>query len=236
MKEKKKNSTDEGPQHSAEDLELINYLYNNVTIKSGKCLDTYVDYFTSEDAIDTFSNSKKHKAQFDSKIEIITVCQHLLELDFFHRAQRFLKTKKSTPAKTKQNVFPTAKKLKLEPHEQNVFLDGDNVYIFTYEPRSIKKFLIGCLFVVGTVAVCMYPLWPETGKTGAYYISLLLGIFVAVILFLSVFRYILWILIYAVTYGKLDFFLFPNLTEDVGFIDSFIPLYIIKRPKKKKKL
>jgi len=42
---------------------------------------------------------------------------------------------------------------------------------------------------------------------------------------LAVFKYIVYGLVYAVTLGKCVFWLFPNLTEDVGFFESFVPVY-----------
>ena len=44
-------------------------------------------------------------------------------------------------------------------------------------------------------------------------------------LFFFLVRFILFCLIWLVTMGKHHFWLLPNLTEDVGFFDSFKPLY-----------
>ena len=42
---------------------------------------------------------------------------------------------------------------------------------------------------------------------------------------LSIFRYILYAFLWLATLGKVSFFLLPNLTEDVGFFESFVPVY-----------
>ena len=34
--------------------------------------------------------------------------------------------------------------------------------------------------------------------------------------------------------GKLKFWIFPNLTEDVGFFESFVPVYVYTYDKPKK--
>lgn len=48
-------------------------------------------------------------------------------------------------------------------------------------------------------------------------------------------RWFLWGLLLAVTSGKLDFCIFPNLdNEKLGVIDSFKPLYSVKWKSKKK--
>lgn len=38
-------------------------------------------------------------------------------------------------------------------------------------------------------------------------------------------RHVLFVVIWAVTLGRHHFWLLPNLTEDVGFLDSFWPVY-----------
>lgn len=54
-----------------------------------------------------------------------------------------------------------------------------------------------------------------------------------VLLFIAV-RAILFVLIWSVTMGKIYFWLFPNLNEDLGVIESFKPLYSLKKRKVKK--
>ena len=43
--------------------------------------------------------------------------------------------------------------------------------------------------------------------------------------FLFLVRMILFCIVWGLTFGKHHFWLLPNLTEDVGFFDSFKPLY-----------
>ena len=38
----------------------------------------------------------------------------------------------------------------------------------------------------------------------------------------------------AIFLGKLKFWIFPNLTEDVGFFESFVPVYVYTYDKPKK--
>merc|ERR1712150_466185 len=60
---------------------------------------------------------------------------------------------------------------------------------------------------------------------------------------IGVIKYIMFALLFALSAGKLSFWLFPNLTEDVGFLESFMPLYdytytgksLLGRKKKKAK-
>ncbi|XP_046342686.2 translocation protein SEC62-like isoform X1 [Haliotis rufescens] len=117
------------------------------------------------------------------------------------------------------------RKLKLNMHDDQRFVDGDEVYVWIYDPVPLKTFLIGLLMVFGATALCLFPLWPEEVRIGVYYLSLAAAGFVGFILSLVVVRLILFCLVWVVSFGKHHFWFLPNLTEDVGFFDSFKPLY-----------
>ena len=73
------------------------------------------------------------------------------------------------------------------------------------------------------MAVVMFPLWPVTLRIGVWYLSMgflgLLGLFFA----MAIFRLILFgVTVFAVPPGL---WLYPNLFEDVGFFDSFRPVW-----------
>ena len=62
-------------------------------------------------------------------------------------------------------------------------------------------------------------------RTGVHYLSMGAAGFLLVIMGIGVLKYLLFALLFALSAGKLSFWLFPNLTEDVGFIESFMPVY-----------
>ncbi|XP_041377735.1 translocation protein SEC62-like [Gigantopelta aegis] len=117
------------------------------------------------------------------------------------------------------------KRLKLSMHDDQRFVDGEEIYVWIYDPVPLKTFLIGLLMVFGAIGLCLFPLWPEEVRIGVYYISLAAAGFVGFILSLVVVRLVLFCIIWVFTLGKHHFWLLPNLTEDVGFFDSFKPLY-----------
>uniref|UniRef100_A0A3Q3KCX2 Translocation protein SEC62 n=3 Tax=Monopterus albus TaxID=43700 RepID=A0A3Q3KCX2_MONAL len=126
-----------------------------------------------------------------------------------------------TPKKKKE----VKKKFKLEPHDDQLFLDGNEVYVWIYDPVHFKTFAMGLILVIAVIAATLFPLWPAEMRVGVYYLSVAAGCFVASILLLAVARCILFLIIWLVTGGRHHFWFLPNLTADVGFIDSFRPLY-----------
>lgn len=106
-------------------------------------------------------------------------------------------------------------------------------YMWIYEVPSIKTKVYSILAVIAVFAVVLFPLWPIFMRQGVWYLSVgmmgLLGLFFA----MAIFRLILFcVTVFAVPPGL---WLFPNLFEDVGFFDSFKPLWGWQENKKKKK-
>ena len=60
---------------------------------------------------------------------------------------------------------------------------------------------------------------------GVYYLSVAAAGFLIFIIALAVVRLVVFCVLWALTFGKHHFWLFPNLTEDVGFLASFWPIY-----------
>ncbi|NXE05600.1 SEC62 protein, partial [Lophotis ruficrista] len=99
------------------------------------------------------------------------------------------------------------------------------VYVWIYDPVHFKTFAMGLVLVIAVIAATLFPLWPAEMRVGVYYLSVGAGCFVASILLLAVARCILFLIIWLITGGRHHFWFLPNLTADVGFIDSFRPLY-----------
>ena len=123
------------------------------------------------------------------------------------------------------NQKEAKKKFKLEMHEEQKFFDTNEPYVWIYDPTSTTTYIIGLLLILGSIGICLFPLWPSQVREGVYYLSLTGATFLGAILSVALFKYILFGLIWACTFGKVSFWLFPNLTEDVGFFESFVPVY-----------
>lgn len=110
--------------------------------------------------------------------------------------------------------------VKIEQHQET----GPMMhYVWLYEGPQWKQKAMAAAVVAGIFAVVLFPLWPIMLRQGVWYLSVgmmgLLGLFFA----MAIFRLILFcITVFAVPPGL---WLFPNLFEDVGFFDSFKPLW-----------
>jgi translocation protein SEC62 len=107
--------------------------------------------------------------------------------------------------------------------EQQQECREDLHFVWLYEGTQIKQklYAVGALIIV--FAVVMFPLWPMKMRLGVWYLSMgmlgLIGLFFA----MAIFRLILFaVTMFAVPPGL---WLYPNLFEDVGFFDSFRPVW-----------
>ncbi|CAB1325810.1 unnamed protein product, partial [Coregonus sp. 'balchen'] len=204
-------------------------------------------------AVDCLLDSKWAKAKkgeeavFTTRDSVVDYCNRLLKKQFFHRALKVMKKKpekdikkekekekakgdsgKEEEKKGKKKDSKDAeasdakkersddspempkkkkdakKKFKLEPHEDQLFLDGNEVFVWIYDPVHFKSFAMGLILVIAVIAATLFPLWPAEMRVA---------------------RCILFLIIWLVTGGRHHFWFLPNLTADVGFIDSFRPLY-----------
>lgn len=135
------------------------------------------------------------------------------------------KSSPDTPNSAKAQQKESKRKFKLELHQDQKFVDSSEPFVWIYDPVSTKTYIIGGLLILGAIGICLFPLWPSQVREGVYYLSLAGATFLGAVLSLALLKYIVYAVVWACTLGKVEFWLFPNLTEDVGFVDSFIPVY-----------
>lgn len=105
--------------------------------------------------------------------------------------------------------------------------------MWIYEAPNVKTRIYSVLALIAVFAVVLFPLWPMVMRQGVWYLSVgamgLLGAFFA----MAIFRLILFcVTVFTVPPGL---WLYPNLFEDVGFFDSFRPVWGWQETKKGKK-
>ncbi|CAF9911887.1 Translocation protein S62 [Imshaugia aleurites] len=118
--------------------------------------------------------------------------------------------------------------------EQQQDINDDLHYVWLYEGPQwrTKLYAVGALILIMTVV--MFPLWPIKLRIGVWYLSMgflgLIGLFFA----MAIVRLILFcVTVFTVPPGL---WLYPNLFEDVGFFDSFRPIWGWQEDKKAKKV
>lgn len=132
------------------------------------------------------------------------------------------------------------RKIRLDMHLEQLFLDSQDAYVWLYDPIPWYYWVGGSAIVLGIIAICLFPLWPPIMRQGVHYLSIAAAGFLIFIIGLGVLKYIVFALLFALSGGKLKLWIFPNLTEDVGFFESFMPLYdytytgAVRRSKKAK--
>lgn len=109
----------------------------------------------------------------------------------------------------------------------------DGYYMWIYNGPQAKLYLGAAALVAVILAGVLFPLWPNFLKLGVWYLSVAVLCLVGVFFGVAIVRLVLYIISYP--FLPRGFWLFPNLFEDVGIIESFIPLYGFDEDKKDKK-
>lgn len=199
------------------DYAIAKHLRNNLPDKEAMFVGIKrVNYFVGTKAVDLLLESK-YASNFKSRNDVVKFLNELLMKKFYHRAKKIVR------------VDGTKKKIKLDMHDVQVFEDSKQPYVWLYEPTSIKAWLLCFGVIFGVIAICLFPLWPSIIRTWVYYLSMAAVIFLTSILTLIFLRIILFFTLWALTFGKLHLWILPNLTEDVGVLESFWPLYTMEK-------
>jgi len=108
----------------------------------------------------------------------------------------------------------------------------DGYFAWFYEGSQWTTYVGGVAMVAVMLAGVMFPLWPSTLRLGVWYLSILVLALIGVFFGIAVVRLIFYIITVVATPPGI--WIFPQLFADVGFVDSFIPVYEWDFPKKKK--
>ncbi|KAF4578503.1 Translocation protein S62 [Pleurotus pulmonarius] len=109
----------------------------------------------------------------------------------------------------------------------------DEYYAWFYEGSQWTTYAGGIGMVALLFAGVMFPLWPPTMRLGVWYLSMAMLAFLALFFAIAIVRLIFYII--TIVVAPPGIWIFPQLFADVGFVDSFIPLYEWDLPKKKGK-
>uniref|UniRef100_A0A0N5ARL7 Translocation protein SEC62 n=1 Tax=Syphacia muris TaxID=451379 RepID=A0A0N5ARL7_9BILA len=234
---------------------IAQYVRFNCPTKTTMFEGNEVHYFSGSKAVDTLYESEKygHKAKvvkFGTRAAAVSFLRSMLEKGLFFRARKLVAKKKNASSEKKQTVLcnlifkedeeKKKRKIKLELLQDQSFNDSNDVYVWIFDPTPMKKKIIGALMILGTIAGCLFSLWPIWLRQLVYYLSLFgIGCF-GLIFFIAIARTVLFYVIWTVTMGRHNLWILPNLSENCGFFESFQPLYTYEylptgKPEKTKK-
>lgn len=206
---------DNAPPHI---VAVANYLLgsSDLTSKSGILNGKRIDFFKGKHGANAILRSKYHeKRTKDSPLlphtknynDAKEIFNSLLELGFIYPVHRL-------------NDGKTLRKYSVQ--EITKFSD-DDYYVWVYQTSQLKNTLLGILVLLIVFIGVLSPLWPSFMKIGTYYLSVgILGILLSFFA-LAIVRLILYVIV-RVVIGR-ELWLFPNLFADVGFFESFVPLF-----------
>ena len=104
--------------------------------------------------------------------------------------------------------------------------DESGIFTWIYEGDKSFSHMMTTLLIMGFLFCVCFPIWPNFLKVFAWYMSVS---FLLLIFFLVTFRGLLFLGVWILGY---DFWFLPNLfDEQLGFIDSFKPLYSFEKTK-----
>lgn len=99
----------------------------------------------------------------------------------------------------------------------------DGLYVWVLESSQFWTILGALGFLAVSFALVMFPLWPASLRNLSWYVMMALVAFMIFLIVTSIVR----LIVFGITYFTCPpgIWIFPNLFEDVGFIESFIPLW-----------
>lgn len=252
MRKKEDKMTPKDPL-TKEQKAVATWLRRNVPTKKTKFMHSHsVEYFLGSVAVDMLLNDSPYAKKnvkdpetqlyFEYREQCVEYLDELLKHKMFHRAKKIPvevqkpKSKKKkdeteqeqTDDATKTDDAKDSKKkkrkIRLDMHLEQVFIDCKDAYVWIYDPTPWYYWVVGTLIVLAAIAVCLFPLWPPWMRLGVHYLSIAAAAFLVFIILLGIVKYIIFAILFMLSAGKLRFWLFPNLTEDVGFMESFWPI------------
>ncbi|KAJ2777777.1 Translocation protein S62 [Coemansia javaensis] len=212
---------DAGGGPSKELLAFAGYLYNpaksGLRAREGVLNGRRVQYFKGKSALNALTKAEDgaKAPRCESREEALDWVQELLDFQLIVRCDKDAQA---------------ARLLRINPLQN---FDEEAYYAWIYEGSQLTVILGGIGVVAVVLAGVMFPLWPAVLRNGTWYLSMvalgLLGLLFAI----AIVRLIMYII--SVVVCPQGFWLFPNLFEDVGVLESFVPLYAWEAPKDAKK-
>ncbi|KAI0346435.1 translocation protein [Trametopsis cervina] len=212
---------------SPETRNVVNFLRSSksgMKVRVGAYNGKRTDYFKGKSAVKALLSPAYAKLKNVPKVtdeeEAKTVLASIVPHAFYLRVDR------GEPSGSAANSPKV-----LTVNQMQLFQDTE-YYAWFYEGSQWLTYVGGVAMLGVMLAGVMFPLWPPIMRLGVWYISIgvlgLIGLFFVI----AIVRLIFYIITLIV--ASPGIWIFPKLFADVGFVDSFIPLWEWDTPKKKK--
>ncbi|EKM58010.1 uncharacterized protein PHACADRAFT_193135 [Phanerochaete carnosa HHB-10118-sp] len=207
---------------------VVNFLRSSkagIKVRVGALNGKRADYFKGKAAVKALLSPAYAKVKNVQKVENEEDAHKLLgsiiPFAFYLRVDR---------GQPSGSASSSPKLLNVNPQQS---FQPDAYYAWFYEGSQLMTYVGGFAMLAVMLAGVMFPLWPPIMRLGVWYISIavlgLIGLFFAI----AVVRLIFYIItLFAASPG---IWIFPKLFADVGFVESFIPVWEWDHPKKKGK-
>jgi translocation protein SEC62 len=122
----------------------------------------------------------------------------------------------------------------LQPEPGKPWAD-DAIYAWLWEDSQLGLYLASFLLVAGIFAAFLFPLWPTVLRTGITSLfNYAVWAVVAFIIFLVVISIVRFVVFHITSFAlPPGIWILPNLWEDCGFFESFVPLWDWEKPTEK---
>jgi translocation protein SEC62 len=161
---------------------------------------------------------RKRVNSFKGKAAVTTLAEHGLDLQTVHAVMQEL---------LNEGVIFKVSCSKTCPEQCNIVLDQrfviEHEYIFASEKTSRHALLLCLIFVLVTFCLVTFQMWPRKARYLVSYTSYAFGAFIAFLGIVSVLRLVLFGITYYLCSRAI--WLFPNLYADMGFFESFVPVW-----------
>lgn len=207
-------------QPSKEVLSFAGYLYNpnksGLRVREGVLNGKRVQFFKGKSAINALTKASEEAEGKQPKLSSSDeAVEWLQELIYF---QLIVRCDKAPDGSRQLNINP------MQDFDENSY------YAWLYEGSQIMTILGGIGVVAVVLAGVMFPLWPAMLRNGTWYLSMLALGLLGLLFAIAIVRLIIYLV--TVVAAPQGLWIFPNLFEDVGFFESFVPLYAWDVPKK----
>lgn len=187
---------------------------DNIKVHEGVFHGVRVEYFKGKRAVDALLKDKFNKSikqpEIATRHDALQLMTTLMEShNFFFRVD-----------KQAQRVLDVAAK-------QVFSEDEEAYYVWQWESpwNRIKSMALGVGLISIVLIGVMFPLWPMSMRVGVWYLSMGGVGLIGALFVTAIVRLIVYGVSLAIPATRPGLWLFPNLFADVGFVDSFIPVW-----------